>query len=574
MRRYFMGFQKLQTEYSKNMDKQSPWQEYPRPQFKRESYINLNGLWDYLITESTALPDEFQGKILVPFPLESSLSGVEKNLKENEFLFYRTKFSLPKGFFEEIVFLNFGAVDQETVVYLNRHEVGRNNGGYLPFALDITKYLKTENELIVRVKDALDLKYPYGKQTKKRGGIWYTPVSGIWQTVWLESVRKGYFKDIKITPNIDTKMVTIDVNSEIENFSVRIICNDQIILNKKADYKKIVFEIEDPILWTPENPHLYKIEITNRVDKVNSYFAMRKFGICEVDSKKRLTLNNQPYFFNGLLDQGYFPDGLYTPATIDGYIDDILRMKELGFNTLRKHIKVEPLIWYNLCDKLGMIVWQDMVNNSSYSFFEDTVIPTLGFKNKKDDKKKIPAENKKIFIDSMEKTVDLLYNTPSIALWTIFNEGWGQFMSVKMTERLKQIDSTRLVDATSGWFDQKVSDLLSLHIYFKRIKIKKDSRPIILSEFGGYSYKLKEHSFNIDKTFGYRYYTEAGKFNQAFIDLYEKQIIPGIKKGLSAAIYTQVSDVEDETNGILTYDRKVCKLDKEKIKELNSRVKL
>lgn len=568
-----MELQKLQTNFIKQMDQDKPWQEYPRPQLKRDSYLNLNGLWDYTITQSTALPTDYTGKILVPFPLESSLSGVTQTLAETDYLFYHTNFNLPPKFKKDIVLLHFGAIDQEAVIYLNQVEIGRHNGGYLPFTFDITKYLLLENELIVRVKDALDTKYPYGKQSKKPGGIWYTPISGIWQTVWLESVSKDYIEQLKITPNIDEKNVQLVINSEAETITIKVLDHNLVIYHQKIKEHSVIISLPEVKLWTPDTPHLYQLVLTTNSDQVSSYFAMRKVEIGEYNGKKVLLLNHEPYFFNGLLDQGFYPDGLYLPPTIDGFIYDILKMKELGFNTLRKHIKIEPLIWYHLCDKLGMIVWQDMVNNSPYSFVEDTVLPTIGFQSKNDEKRSIPPENKKIFIESMEETVKLLYNSPSIVLWTIFNEGWGQFNSVKVTEILKRMDNTRLIDATSGWFDQKVSDLSSLHIYFKKIKLKKDKRPIILSEFGGYSYKILEHSYVLNKTFGYRYYTDAVSFQKAFIKLYEEQIIPNIENGLAAAIYTQVSDVEEETNGILTYDRQICKLDISQTRELNSRVK-
>lgn len=568
-----MELQKLQTNFIKQMDQDKPWQEYPRPQLKRDSYLNLNGLWDYTITQSMALPTDYTGKILVPFPLESSLSGVTQTLAETDYLFYHTNFNLPPKFKKDIVLLHFGAIDQEAVIYLNQVEIGRHNGGYLPFTFDITKYLLLENELIVRVKDALDTKYPYGKQSKKPGGIWYTPISGIWQTVWLESVSKDYIEQLKITPNIDEKNVQLVINSEAETITIKVLDHNLVIYHQKIKEHSVTIPLPEVTLWSPDTPHLYQLILTTNSDQVSSYFAMRKVEIGEYNGKKVLLLNHEPYFFNGLLDQGFYPDGLYLPPTIDGFIYDILKMKELGFNTLRKHIKIEPLIWYHLCDKLGMIVWQDMVNNSPYSFVEDTVLPTIGFQSKNDEKRSIPPENKKIFIESMEETVKLLYNSPSIVLWTIFNEGWGQFNSVKVTERLKRMDNTRLIDATSGWFDQKVSDLSSLHIYFKKIKLKKDKRPIILSEFGGYSYKILEHSYVLNKTFGYRYYTDAVSFQKAFIKLYEEQIIPNIENGLAAAIYTQVSDVEEETNGILTYDRQICKLDISQTRELNSRVK-
>lgn len=579
-----MNINKLQTDYVKELNKEKPWDVYPRPQLVRDSYINLNGYFDYKITTNEGIVNDFDGKILVPFPIESSLSEVEKSLNENEYIYYKKDVTIPSEFVKDKLFLHFGAVDQETTIYVNDKYVGENKGGYIPFKFDIKNYIKLTDDkkeynfrLVVRVKDNLDLKYPYGKQTKSRGGMWYTPVSGIWQTVWLESVNNEYIESIKITPNIDDNTINIKLFSSCKEFVIEIYDENEnynnLISSNNINTKDITIKLENPILWAPENPHLYGIKIKTKFDEIKSYFGMRKISIVEFNGKKVLALNNKPFFFNGLLDQGYFPDGLFLPATINGYIDDIKSMKELGFNTLRKHIKVEPLVWYYLCDKMGMIVWQDMVNNSLYSFFQDTVLPTIGRKSRCDKKVKISLENKEIFISHMKKTVELLYNNPCIVLWTIFNEGWGQFESKRMEKLLLEVDSTRLVDPTSGWFEQPDSKINSLHIYFKKLKIKKKNVPIILSEFGGYSYKINEHSYNLDKTYGYKFYTEQDKFEKAYVSLFENELIPLIKDGLCASIYTQVSDVEDETNGILTYDRKICKLNKEVIKKVNEKVK-
>lgn len=549
----YMNYHILDTKYTNEINENKIWNEYPRPQLVRDSYINLNGFWDYKISKINNIPNKYDGKILVPFPIESKLSHVQKTLQNNDYLYYRRYFCLNKEFIKDIVILHFDAIDQISTIYLNGKELLTNEGGYIPFEIDITKYLNENNELIVKVIDNLDQKFPYGKQSKKRGGMWYTPISGIWQSVWIESVNKEYIKNIKITPNIDENEVKIIVNNINEILEVKINEEHDININNN----EITIKIKQPILWFPDNPYLYKFDIITKYDNISSYFALRKISIGKRDDYSCIMLNNKPYYFNGLLDQGYYSDSIYLPATIQGYIDDIKQMKELGFNTLRKHIKIEPLLWYYLCDSIGMIVWQDMVNNSPYRFLHDTVFPTIAFRNLQGN---APKENQNIFINTMKSTINLLYNQPSIVLWTIFNEGWGQFNGDELYNILKLIDNTRIIDTASGWFKTRNTDVESLHTYFKKISINKSDKPIILSEFGGYSYKIKEHSFNLNKEYGYKFYKNKNDFNNAIYNLYFDEILPLLNKGLCGSIYTQLSDVEDETNGILTYDRKINKI--------------
>ena len=537
-----------------------PLSEYPRPQFRRDSYICLNGKWEIKISkEEVSFDENFEKEIIVPFSIESYLSGIYGYLEKGEYIYYRKEFILPEGFNKGRVILHFDAVDQICGVYLNRKLVKTNEGGYLPFEVDISDFLEEKNVIFVKVKDDLDLKYGYGKQTKTSKGMWYTKTSGIWKTVWLESVPVNYFKNVKIDVTLDS--VTLDISTSIEDKTL-IIHTENGDIVKSFKENKITLAIPSPHLWTPEDPYLYNFELISKEDKVYSYFALRTIEI-KNEKVPYIYLNGKPIFFHGLLDQGYFPDGLLTPKSYQKYEDEILKLKELGFNTLRKHIKVEPLYFYYLCDKLGMIVFQDMVNNSPYSFIRDTALPTIGMLRWKNKGKHTPKVNKEQFIKECKETIELLYNSPSVLYYTIFNEGWGQFDSDKIFDMVKTFDQTRIIDATSGWFFGDKSDVDSYHVYFKPIKVKTKHRPIIISEFGGYVYKDDEHSFNLDNTYGYRIYKNINDFHNGLESLYLNQIVPLIKKGVCGAIYTQVSDVEDETNGLFTYDRKVLKVSSE-----------
>ena len=534
----------------------TPWTVYPRPQMRRDSYINLNGEWEFSVDEAE------KGTILVPFCPESLLSGIKEHFPEGSLLCYRRSFVLPEGFRRGRVILHVGAADQEAEVYVNGRHVGSHFGGYEAFSFDITDTLAEENRLEIRCRDDLrDLSIPYGKQVLKRGGMWYTPVSGIWQTVWLESVPQAYIE--KLTIENQGTSVTIDIGVDLPG---------TVTVAGLGTYRleggKVTISPENPHLWSPEDPYLYEFTVEAGEDRVESYFALRTLEIKTIGGYQRLCLNGRPYFFHGLLDQGYWPDGLFTPAAPECYADDILAMKKLGFNMLRKHIKVEPEEFYYQCDRLGMVVFQDMVNNGKYSYVRDTVMPTVSLTSQKilPDKHLHSDENgRKRFLNGMKATVNQLKNHPSILYWTIFNEGWGQFDSDSVYEQLKKLDDTRWIDSTSGWFRRKKTDVDSRHVYFRKINLKGVDKPLVLSEFGGFAYKVEGHLFNTDKEYGYGSYDDLNAFCDAVAKVYLEQAVPSAKNGLCAAVYTQVSDVEDEINGLLTYDRKVEKLTPKKM---------
>ena len=563
-----------------------PLSEYPRPQFARDSYLNLNGWWDYAICDRAEAFPGWQGKILVPFSPESLLSGLPEGTEvtPSDVLYYRLKFTVPEGFLKAHTFLHFGAVDCACRVYLNEKELGTHVGGYTPFSFDITAAVREgANTLELAVTDPSDTEWhSRGKQRIKHGGIWYTPQSGIWQTVWMESVPETYLKDLTILPDIDRDRLVLELDIAGNADSVNVIVSDGVnaLVNQKAEGDRVVIAMPEYELWTPENPKLYDLYIKVGEDVVRSYFGMRKFSVV-TDRKgfKRLALNNVPYFQTGVLDQGYWSDGMLTPPSNAALEYDVKLVKSMGFNMIRKHIKIEPLRWYYHCDREGIIVWQDMVSGgTTYKFAAIGVLPFIGI-HLKDDRYKFfsraDEEGRREFVSEMEDTVRHLKNCVSLGMWVIFNEGWGQFDSVEMTKKLAAMDSTRVIDSVSGWHDQgeDSSQLKSLHVYFKPVRIPDDKRCIVLSEFGGYSLPTEGHMFSPDKLFGYKKYKSTDAFAAAFRKLYEKQIIPGIDKGLSATVYTQVSDVEEEINGLVTYDRRVIKMPKEVAREVNSKLK-
>ena len=543
----------LMTKAGENLTG-TPWNCYPRPQMKRENWLNLNGAWDFSVNY------ENMGKILVPFCPESRLSKIGIHYEEGSALSYTRTFTLPEGFNRGRVILHIGAADQRADVFLNGKPVGYHQGGYEAFSMDVTEQIQRENRLqIICFDDLTDQSYPYGKQTMKRGGMWYTPVSGIWQTVWLESVPETYIQKL----HIENRGYSV-------NIAIEPALTGTVKVAELGEFPlvegKVTITPENPHLWSPENPYLYDFAIEAGEDRIESYFAIRSLEIRKVGKFPRLCLNGKPYFFHGLLDQGYWPDGLFTPATPEAFVEDILEMKRLGFNTLRKHIKVEPEEFYYQCDKLGMVVFQDMVNNSDYNFFRDTVLPTVGIQKLPDQHLHADAHQRKRFLEGMEASVNQLKNHPSICCWTIFNEGWGQFDSDNVYEKFLKLDDTRFVDSTSGWFRQRKSQVDSRHVYFRKVKLTGDGKlPLVLSEFGGYSYKPEGHVFNTESTYGYGKFRTREEFAQAVRNLYLNEVVPCVSRGLCAAIYTQVSDVEDETNGLRTYDRKVEKLTPEEM---------
>lgn len=547
-----------------------PLSEYPRPQLVRDSYLNLNGEWELATSSSKEIPSTFDKKIIVPYCVESYLSRINYVYPSSTYYFYKKEFALEPSFIKDKVLLHLDSVDQECDVYVNGHYIGENKGGYIPFEFDITSALEETNTLIIVCKDTLNHDYPYGKQRRDRQGMWYTPVSGIWKTVWLESVSNDYIKDVKITTTLSE--VTLKINSESEYKKVTIHTKEKDIIRRIKE-NEVTIKIPNPINWDIDNPYLYYFDIETENDKVTSYFGLRTFTIGKRNGHKYFFLNNKPVFIHGLLDQGYYPDGIYTPRSYKEYEKDILTMKELGFNTLRKHIKIEPLYFYYLCDKYGMLLIQDFVNNGSYNYLRDTVLPTIRI-NVPEWTLHKSKRARKIFYDQMKKTTSLLYNVTSLCMWTIYNEGWGQVNADNAYDYLKELDDTRLIDSTSGWFHQKKSDLDSLHIYFRRISFKPSDKPIFVSEFGGYGYKLKEHSFNPDNTYGYGLFESQEEYQKAVNALYLEQVAPAIKDGLMGTIYTQVSDVEDETNGLLTYDRRICKVNKEDMLKIKEALKI
>ncbi len=538
---------------------------YPRPQFKRQSFQSLDGDW------------KLNSKhINVPFPKESDLSEYLNKEKE-ETLNYTKTFKLDKELINQNnnIILHFGAVDQECEVYLNDNFVGSHVGGYLPFSFNITNYLEEENKLLVFVKDDLNIDYPYGKQTKKPSGMWYTPVSGIWGSVWLESVpKKDAINNLKI--DINLKSLVLNIDSDADSFDLVIDFNGN-LYKQKYKTNEIIVEFDKLNIpyeyWDVNNPVIYNFSIKTSTDKIESYFAIREISVKEVNGYKRIYLNNEPIFLHGVLDQGYFEEGIYLPEDPKEYLNDILRMKELGFNLLRKHIKIEPEIFYYYCDTHGMLVFQDMVNNGQFDFIKKALLPTMGF-DKIDDTKKVNKKQYEIFINHSTETIKHLYNHPSIIGWTIYNEGWGQQNSDEAYNILKALDPNRLFDSTSGWYKQQNSDFDSYHIYFRNKVLNTvfKNKVLFLSEFGGISRLVKGHVFNKRKVgYGYGRKENEKELSEAVLDSYNNMVIPSIKNGLSACVYTQVSDVEEEINGFYTYDRKVLKVNKDtmlKIKKM------
>ena len=558
---------------------QIPLSEYPRPQLKRDSYICLNGLWEYALRKEEAIPTTFDGQILVPYSPEVEKSGVNKVVMPDDYLFYRLSYEFPKGFIKDKAILHFGAVDQIAEVFVNGNLVIKHVGGFLPFSADIKPFIKDNKiELVLRVVDTTNASiHSSGKQSLNPGGIWYKPQSGIYMPVWMESVSDGFIEKIKITPDIDKKQVKISFKSTKKSAKLKL--NDK-LYDIFADEENII-NIDNLKLWSPENPYLYEFKIINEVDEVSSYFAMRKISLIK-DEKNRLViaLNNKPYFMKGVLDQGYYQEGLLTPNSDEDYINDIKLIKSLGFNVSRKHIKIESLRWYYHCDRLGLLVWQDFVNGcTKYDFWLNQVPLFVRYRISDHRYKKFfreDEEGRKEAYQEFLDTIDLLYNSPCIVLWTIFNEAWGQFDAKEIYEKLKQVDSTRLYDHASGWHDQGSSDVKSMHIYKWKVKVpskwKLKNRAYVCSECGAYILDKRLKEAKKKEGFIYLLFNNKEDFQKEYQRFIKDEIIPAKKNGMSAFIYTQISDVEEEMNGFVSYDRKEIKVDIDVIKKANDSI--
>ena len=562
------------------------WQEYPRPQLKRDNWYSLNGIWQ--------LNNQ---PIRVPFPPQSALSGYTGKIGSK--LTYTKTFRIPDTTKNARTLLHFGAVDQYAEVFLNGKRLGSHTGGYLPFTFDISDTILQgqDNTLTVQVVDTLSEHLPYGKQKKDRGGMWYTPVSGIWQSVWIEQVPDKYITEVKITPDLNGIQLEVflnktntapsfavssnDTNGTIPlTVSITLHTGEQVVQTLSSENAYISLRglstkdgsIYEPLLWTPEQPYLYRMSITAGADTVETYFALRTIEIKDWKGIQRVCLNGKPIFLHGVLDQGYFCDGIFLPAEEAEFERDILRMKELGFNLLRKHIKIEPECFYYYCDMHGMLVMQDMVNSGPYSFLRDTVFPTFIGNRLNDTHRLFPKKQKLFWEAHMKETLHTLYNHPSIIAYTLFNEGWGQFDSDRMYDTAKQCDNTRLYDSTSGWFHQTKNDFDSRHVYYGDLQPQPKERPLFLSEFGGCAYPVPGHYYAKYASYGYGGCQNSDEVSQKVREAYDRTILPVIEKGACGSIYTQLSDVEEEINGFYTYDRKICKVNKEEMLYLRKEI--
>ena len=571
----------MKTVWGEHLNSDAVLQEYPRPQLVRESYINLNGYWDYAITKKGDRPDTWDGRILVPFSPEAELSGVNRMLLPGEFLWYRRTLLVSELFAGKRLLLHIGACDQRAKVFCNGQYVMAHTGGYTAFTADLTSFLHAgENDLTIQVRDDLEAsQLSRGKQSSKRGGIWYTPQSGIWQTVWCEWVPENYVKAIRYTPDLITNTLYYQVQAkDPAGAHVALSLHGEAVAESTSDEKGFgALEIPPDALrlWSPETPALYDVSATLGEDHVTSYAAMRSIGVGEdEDGVPRLLLNGKPYFQNGVLDQGYFPDGLYTAPSDDALVFDIQLMKDMGFNMLRKHIKIEPMRWYYHCDRLGMLVWQDMLNGGGkYHLLTISAPLVTGIHHKDHDYRKFSRTDaiaRASYYTELTEMLAQLYSCPCICTWVAFNEGWGQFDAAAAADYIKKLDPTRIVDHASGWHDQKVGNLQSLHVYFRPYRFRPDKlhRAVALTEFGGYTLAVPGHTWG-EKRFGYKGFSDAESLGAAFRKLYQEQIVPAKEKGLSACVYTQLSDVEDELNGFVTYDRKTVKLPKALVREVS-----
>lgn len=577
---------RIVTSWAEKVNPKAPLPEYPRPQLVRsQNWKNLNGLWSYAITpKNQNEPASYQGSILVPFAVESALSGVGKTLGKDSVLWYKNNITIPASMKNQEVLLHFGAVDWQAEVFVNGKSAGQHEGGFDPFTFNISSLLKKggPQEIKVRVWDPTDEgPQPRGKQQRKSEGIWYTPVTGIWQTVWLEGVPKTYIVSTKQTPDIDAKTLLVNVNvaAAQPGDQVKITAFDgknQVAQKEAAVNDQVSLALENPKLWSTKSPFLYdlKIELLRKgkvIDQAGSYFAMRKSSMAkDQNGIQRMLLNNEFVFQYGPLDQGWWPDGLYTAPTEEAMTFDIIKTKEMGFNMIRKHIKVEPARWYYECDKLGMLVWQDMPSGDLGNHWE----PNLGTMGGTD--KNRSPESEAMYRKEWSKIMDDLHNFPSIVVWTPFNEAWGQFKTKEIAEWTKAKDPSRLVNSASGGNHVVTGDIVDLHHYpepkMPRPDLFGPTHAIVLGEFGGLGLPVPGHTWKDKDNWGYQSFKTADELFDKY-DSFIRSIEGLIKKGLSAAVYTQTTDVEQETNGLMTYDR-ILKLPEAKIKSANDRLYL
>ncbi|AQQ09728.1 Beta-galactosidase large subunit [Sedimentisphaera cyanobacteriorum] len=584
---------KIKTRWADKINPETVWDEYPRPQFERSSWKSLNGLWELRVAGSSSeKPNYFDKEILVPFGVESSLSGVGELVEPDDKIWYHRTFECPNDFSGKKVLLNFEAVDWKTAVWVNDSYLGGHKGGYDRFTFDITDYLKSEGQQSITVMVTDPSSYgsqARGKQKNSQHGIWYTPVSGIWQTVWLEAVdKKAHLADVEITPDIDSSSVTVIPimdSPELGNYSVRcsVYESGSRIAQKTVNvYKPLEIKIDNQKLWSPDNPFLYDLKLElyegknpgsgKLLDTVKSYFGMRKISLGQGEHTKVLMLNNKPLFHYGTLDQGWWPDGLHTPPSDEAMKYDIEMTKKMGFNMIRKHIKIEPDRWFYWCDKMGIMVWQDMPSGMIVPNPEKRGSPEHVGGNEPDQYKN--SEDEAQFELELRKMISQHYNSPSVVVWVPFNEGWGQYDTCRISRMVKDLDPTRLVDAVSGWALRDCGDILDIHTYHKDLRkpdINEKDRATAVGEFGGIGYAIKGYLWDPNRrNWGYQSYDSKQELFQNYKHKFDQIVEMKKSQDLSAAVYTQTTDVEGEVNGLMTYDRDVVKFDEAKLRKLHS----
>jgi beta-galactosidase/beta-glucuronidase len=573
---------KISTIYGENVDKEHPLSSHPNPYFERDCFISLNGPWDFALNNESKIPDAYTDIIIVPFSVETPLSGIEKPVSSSQYMHYRKIVSVPDDFVGKSGLLHFDAIDQTADVYIDGDKVASHEGGYFPFFVFIPLLKKSFVVAVVAHDDTKSSIFPRGKQSLQPGGIWYHPTSGIWQSVYLEKVpTDGFISSLKVSPDFDAEKVKIHAEFVgLKSYpSVSVYFSGQLVAKNSFDQDgNVTLDLKYNFFpWSADNPNLYTLVVSDGYDVVHSIFGFRKISITAKGDHHFLMVNNEPVFLSALLDQGYWPESGLTPPSDEAIANDITIAKKAGFNCLRKHIKIEPMKWYYLCDKLGMYVSQDFVNGgSNYSRLLIRTRPLISFPLSDRNNALLgrATEGSKIyFIADMKETVSHLEGVSSILIWTIFNEGWGQFDAAKLSKKLKELDPTRLIDSTSGWFDQGAGDFSSFHFYFRSPRILNDGLRILsLSEFGGFSLPIPDHDYS-SKIAGYKTYYTFESYNAAVNKLYQDSIERLIsKQDLSVSVYTQLTDVEENVDGIITYDRKILKIDGSAMKAENTKL--